>query len=343
MNYKQSSQILNLIKQSENILINIHKNPDLDSFSSALSMAKFVKSLGKRVTVVTSQPVGWLPAFYQPAGKITVIDYSRFDPSTEFTPSVAEELRTSFSKYDLFIIVDSSSYDRVTGKKDIFLPKMPKIVIDHHQSNQFNEKINLIDTSVAATAEIIYRLFNDWKYPIDKQIATMLLAGIAGDTVFFKYLHQPKITLAVVLDLLKKGADQQKIVAEAYDSLDFFFVKMIGKFLERMVIAKTKSGKQFVWAAISYAEFIAFGKLRGSREAAADMFFRSIKDVDFGVAMLEAEKGKLEISFRSKITDVSILARSFGGGGHINAAGATVNGEFKKTVKKVINQIVTTT
>ena len=96
----------------------------------------------------------------------------------------------------------------------------------------------------------------------------------------------------------------------------------------------------FVWSAIPYEIFEKYGKPEGVREMAADMFFRGISRSEFGVAMLENEKGVIDISFRSKKDkDVSKLAYSLGGSGHKNAAGATLFGNFNEIVKKVLKPL----
>lgn len=326
--YPQSSQILKLIQRSKNILINIHKNPDLDSFAAAFSMNRLIESFGKSVVIISPQPVKKFTDFFIDFDKIKVIDFSQFN----------------FSRLDLLLILDSSSFDRVTGDKQIALPKISYFVIDHHEGNRFEKENKLVDTSASAAAEIIYKLFLDWRVKIDRQTATMLLAGILGDTVCLKYPKNPQKAMAVLAELLGKGADYQQIIDQVYDQMELPFVKLIGKFLEGMAVEKTKSGRRFVWSAVSYEQYRQFGKMKGAREAAADMFFRSIRGVDFGMAIVEAAPGKLEISFRSKPgVDVSLIGRSFGGGGHRQAAGATIEGNFYTVVKKVVNMIKCTT
>ena len=91
----------------------------------------------------------------------------------------------NFINFDLFIILDSGSFDIVTGSKEVFLPKMPTVVIDHHRSNYFPDvKIKLFAEKASATSEIVYKLLSDWNVKIDKDMATALFSGIAGDTVF---------------------------------------------------------------------------------------------------------------------------------------------------------------
>jgi phosphoesterase RecJ-like protein len=96
-----------------------------------------------------------------------------------------------------------------------------------------------------------------------------------------------------------------------------------------------KKGNGFVYSILDNETFIKFGKHRAAREMAANLFARSIKGFDFGFMAVEYEKEKFAISFRSKKTDVSIIAKKFGGGGHKNAAGASFFGKQSELLKKM--------
>ena len=108
----------------------------------------------------------------------------------------------------------------------------------------------------------------------------------------------------------------------------------MGKFLDKL--EKGKDGR-FVWSAVSFEEYDKLGKPVGGQSAAADMFFNTVTGTDFGIALLETKKGETNCSFRSKPNvDVSVLARALGGGGHKNASGATIFGNFNDIVQKVL-------
>lgn len=318
MNYSQSQQILRKIKSSKNILINVHKSPDLDTVGAATAMYEvLVDQFGKKVAIVCPDKIGSNFMFLKNADKINQqVDFSKF----------------KWSEYDLFLILDTGSVDRVTGKKEISLPNIPRIVVDHHKTNKIKGDIQLLDEDASATCEVLYRVFEDWKVNITSNIATSLFSGIAGDTVFFKYGEDNKKIFNICSKLISFGADKKKIVTNMFDSLDFNFAKLVGIFISEMKIEKNR----FVWAALPYLVYESHGKPRGAREEAADTFFRSIKDIEFGVAMLEQRPGELSVSFRSKEKDISVIAEKLGGGGHKNAAGATLHGKFEDCVKKVI-------
>ena len=336
-NYSLSKSILTEIKKANKILINAHRNPDLDSVGSAIALGQALKKMGKVITYVCPHQIPASFSFINDSEKIKTVDF-KARPSKPVSNWRSGDFRNfkNFIDYDLFLILDSGSYDIVTGSKDIKLPEIKKIIIDHHMTDTWDKYVyRLWDTGASATAEIVYRMLADWDIKIDENIATSLLSGIAGDTVFFKYPKNPSVTFSIVNELLKNGAKYDLLVEKFNDSLSFGFVKLLGEFLNNM-----KSEKRFVWSAIPYATFEKYGKPKGVREAAADSYFRSIKDIDFGVALLEFEPGVINMSFRSKKNfDVSALALKFGGGGHKNAAGATVKGEFNKTITNVIDKL----
>jgi len=322
MNYLQSPKILEEIKKSKNILINVHRNPDLDSIGSATAMYQaLIKIFGKKVTLVCPHEIPENFKFLRGADSIKTINFMNF---------------IDFRLYDLFIILDSGSYDIVTGSKEIKLPDIKKIIIDHHKTNNFENYVyKLLDVKASSTAEINYKLLLDWGIEIDSEIATSLFSGISSDTVFFKYSENAKNTFHIGAELLSKGADRDKIVDQAFDSFDFDLVKMIGEFLTRM-----EKGNGYVYSIVDNKTFIKYGKNRGAREIVANLFARSVKGFDFGVMGVEYEPKKFSLSFRSKKeTDVSIIAKKFDGGGHKNAAGATFIGTKKQLLQKIFSFI----
>ncbi|MEK7597352.1 MAG: bifunctional oligoribonuclease/PAP phosphatase NrnA [Patescibacteria group bacterium] len=321
MHYQQSSKILEIIKNFNNILINVHRNPDLDSVGSATALYQALIKMGKKVTLVCPHKIPENFKFLKGADKVVTFDFTNFINLTNLINS-----------FDLFLILDSGSYDIVTGSKEIKLPDIKKIIIDHHLTNNWTDYVyRLLDTKASATAEIVYGMLKDWRVDIDGDISTSLLSGIAGDTVFFKYPKDPAVTFSNVSELMKLGADYNLLIEKFNDSLSFGFVKLLGEFLKNM-----KQGAGFVWSAVDYITFEKYGKPRGVRETVADSFFRSIKNIKFGVALIEEEKGKFAVSFRSKKnTDVSVIAKKLGGGGHKNAAGATIYGRIDQVIEKI--------
>ena len=155
MNYKESRQILEEIKKAKNILINCHRGPDPDAIGCALSMYKILAALGKGVKIICPSEVLDQNLSYLP-------DYGRIERAVDFG-------KFEFLNFDLFIILDSSSWEMVSKDMSISIPDMPIILIDHHHTNERFGKINLVDKKSTSVGEILYKLFIDWGVEIDTE------------------------------------------------------------------------------------------------------------------------------------------------------------------------------
>ncbi|HJY98690.1 MAG TPA: DHH family phosphoesterase [Patescibacteria group bacterium] len=307
MNYKESAEILAQINKSQRILTNCHRGPDSDSVGSALALSRVLEGMGKDVTVICPSEIPEDLAFLG-TDKIQRVDFSKFD----------------FSGHDIFIVLDSSSYSMVAGVGEVEPPKMPVLVIDHHVSNEGFGTINLIDSQMTSTGELLFQIFSDWKVKIDKETAQCLLTGIIGDTGSFQYQNVGAETLKTAAKLIKLGANKDEIIRNVYRNIDFGEIKLWGKFIENMEMDEEFG---FVWAAIPFSLYKEFGEPYSAKEDVANLFFPIVKGTEFGMAMVEVEERVLSISFRSKSDfDVSRIASAIGGGGHKAAAGARIEG-----------------
>lgn len=321
MNYEKSVEILEEIKKANKILVNCHRSPDPDSIGSALALRRVLISMGKQVEVICPSDELFANVSYLEGYKEIQkgVDFSTFD----------------FSKYEIFITLDSSSWDMVSGKKD-FLPKgIIIITIDHHLTNKMDGDFNLVDNKVTSVGELLFLVFNDWKSEIDKEIADCLMAGIVGDTGAFRYPGSNERTFKVVGKLMGLGADKDRAIQEIYRNEPFELIKFYGEVLTRM---KIDESRKFVWSAIPFGVYRKLGKPATAKESSASLFAQVVKGTEFGFVALEEKKGKLAVSFRSRTGfDTSQIALELGGGGHIYASGATVEGlSFDRAVDKVL-------
>ncbi|HTK03766.1 MAG TPA: bifunctional oligoribonuclease/PAP phosphatase NrnA [Alphaproteobacteria bacterium] len=321
MNYKESKLILEEIKKAKRIILNCHKSPDPDSIGSALATRQVLLGLGKEVEVVCPseelpQNLNYLNGF---SNIKTGVDFGKLD----------------YSKFDLFLTLDSSSWDQVTGLKDNVTKKIKIITIDHHLTSTKYGYINLLDSKITSTGELLFSIFEDWKVKISKNIADCLMCGIVGDTGAFRYPGAGERTFEVASKLMKLGADKDKAVHILYRSEPYELIKFYGETLTRVQIDKKH---KFVWSAIPYEIYDKLGKPAVAKEAAASLFAQVVEGTDFGFIAVEKEKGELSISFRSRTGfNTSEIAVYLGGGGHIYASGARINGlPFDDAVEKVL-------
>jgi len=320
MNYPESQLILDEIKKAKRILINCHRSPDPDSIGSALAMRKVLLNIGKQVDVICPseelyENVNYLEGFDEIKKQI---DFRKF----------------KFLNYDLFLTLDSSSWDMVTGLKNFVPQKIKTITIDHHATNTKYGDINLLDKNVTSVGELLFLIFEDWEIKIDKDIANCLMTGIIGDTGAFRYPGSDEKTFRVTMELMKMGADKDKTIHALYRSEPYELIQFYGEVLSRVKIDKDN---KFVWSAIPHEIYKKLGKPSMAKESAASLFAQVVGGTDFGFVAVEQEKDKLAVSFRSRTgLDTSQIAVELGGGGHIYASGARVDGEFNQAVEKVL-------
>lgn len=325
MNYPESQEILEEIKKANNILLNCHVNPDPDSIGSSLALKNVLESMGKKIEVVCPsenlfENVDYLKG-YKEIKKAS--DLSKFD----------------FSKFDLFITLDSSDWRRVTGDIDVNLPKDIKIIdIDHHHTNQGYGAIDLIGKTANSVAEMLFSIFKDWEIKIDKDTADCLMAGIVGDTGAFRFPNVKKEVFLATAELMDLGANKDYTIERIYRNEPFNLMKFYGEVLSNLKF--DKEGK-FVYSTVSFETYSKFKKPHMAKESAASLFSQVVEDSDFGFVAVEQEKGKLSVSFRSRTGfDISRIAIELGGGGHIYAAGAKITGlEFDDAVKKLLDTV----
>jgi phosphoesterase RecJ-like protein len=318
MNYKESAEILAEINKSNKILANCHRGPDSDSVGSALALSRVLEDMGKDVTLVCPSEVPEDLAFLG-TEKIKQVDFSKFD----------------FTGYDIFMVLDSSTLSMVTGTKDVTKPNVPIIVVDHHVSNEGFGSINLIDSNMTSTGELLYKIFSDWQVKVDGKTAQCLLTGIIGDTGSFQYQNVGADTLKSAAELIRLGADKDEIIRNIYRNIDFRELQLWGKFIENMEFDEEFG---FVWAAIPLELYKEYGEPYSVKEDVANLFFPIVKGANFGMVMVEMEEKLLSISLRSKSDfDVSEIAKAIGGGGHKAAAGARIEGlPFDNAVTKAL-------
>lgn len=319
MNYPESKQILGEVKKASKILLNCHRGPDSDSVGSALGLYEVLKGMGKNVSIICPDEVPEDLRFLENSGLVKKTDFENFD----------------FKSFDLFIILDSSTFGMASGYKELELPKIRTVILDHHHTNSGYGTFNLVDSSVTSTSELLYLVLSDWGVPLSKNVSEALLVGILGDTGIFQHDGVGSKTLRIASDLIDNGANKDKIVLNMYKSTNLSTIKFWGKIIESMQIDEQN---RFVWSEISNQDFLKFGGDKNAKEDAANMFFPIVKNTDFGVIMIETELGKLSISLRSRNDfDVSAIAEEIGGGGHKAAAGAKVEGlVFNEAVEKVL-------
>lgn len=300
--------ILAEIKKASSILLHCHPSPDPDSVGSALAMKFALEQLGKKATVIKGDsdiPQAFM--HFPGAGEIVMKNYFEIDST----------------KYDLIIVLDSSNTGVTRLAPFEFPPNMKVINIDHHRTNPGCGIVNLVVSGVSSCAEVLFELFTELDIEISPSIAANIFIGMYTDSGGFKYPGTTPRSFEVASILARSAPDYPELIAKMENSNLPQMLRFQGLALNSI---ETFLGDRVAIAAVSFEALEAKG-LPSSQLGLHNVstLMRTVIGWEVSAAMIEPEKGKIKISFRSRDADrydVSLLAAAFGGGGHKAASGA---------------------
>lgn len=305
--------IIEEIEKAKDIVILTHENPDGDAIGSSLAMYNALKQIGKEVDVVIPE----------------------YPKTFEFLPGSNKILKEGKNNnYDLAIALDCGDIKRLDGFSKYFEDANTKISIDHHSSNTMFADYNFVNPTSPACCQILVIVIEALGVIIDKEIGTCLLTGIITDTGGFKYKGVTAETFEFVAELLNRGvnvSDVYKKVLQTVSKTRFSLMQIAINRLEFLEDGKltftyiTKEDEQKVGAGNNdYDGIVEMG--------------RDIEGVEVSVFLREIDNG-YKISLRSNdYVNVSDICLMFGGGGHVRAAGGSINLPFEQAKTKIIEE-----
>ena len=305
------NQIKKLIDESNSILLLTHESPDGDAIGSVLGFYHYLVSINKTVDMV-------------------ILDIPKvFD----FLPSINRVVDNTNKTYDLGIVLDCASKERIGQKEDLFSRCKNTICIDHHISNTNYCDVNLVEGNISSCCQVVYYLFKEWIVTVSKEIGESLISGVLTDTNGFGNNNVDKNTYNLAADILdlgvnihniynkvlcKKTMSQYELMRIAMDRLEFLY------------------NSKIAFTYILKDDFDKVGAVTGEHEGIVDIG-RNVEGVE--VSIFLREDNGFTVSLRSTGTvDVSKIASSIGGGGHFMASGAKLYGTLEETKETIINE-----
>jgi len=246
-----------------------------------------------------------------------------------------KQAKRAIDTSDIIFLLDFNALHRVGDdmEKTLELYENEFAMIDHHQQPDSIATYLYSDTSICSTAQMVYHFLEmlaDTE-SITKNIATCLYTGIMTDTGSFRFRSTTSETHRVVAKLIEKGAENDKIHSNVYDSNSYNRLLLLGQALTNL---KILSEYKTAFITLSEKEKKKFEYEKGDTEGVVN-YALSLNDIVFAAIFIEDEEQKIiKISFRSKGSfSVNKFARNyFNGGGHVNAAGGKSDLSLKKTV-----------
>ena len=313
------------LSENENTLIICHARPDGDAIGSAFALKAILQMTGSKAYCICADEVP---------------KRLKFLTSTIQSSSLIDTLPEDFLP-ERIITVDTASVEQM-GKLGPALADMVNIMIDHHKSGQIYAD-NYIDTSAAATGEIIFRiataLITDKGKQLPLDVCRCLYAAISSDTGCFKYSNVTPLTHMAAASLVRSGIDAAEINRLLFDAKSQARLKAERIGLENL---KTCCDGRVAIIALDYDEISDAGIDTEELDAFIDVA-RCVDGVEVAFAVKQHEKdGRFRVSMRSNGNiDVSEICALFGGGGHAKAAGCGIDENDKlAVVEKILRAVL---
>lgn len=312
----------NCLDQIKTIAISGHIHPDGDCVGSCLGLCTYI---------LDHYPDMQVDVYLDPIPK-------------EFTflkhvDRVRQE-NTENVIYDLCIALDSSDLDRLNRAVDIFSQAKHTICIDHHITNQGFGDICIVCPKSSSASELIYNLLKETELfgnaSISFDCAQALYLGIVHDTGVFRHSNTTLAAMTAAGELVEYGLDTEKIIKESYFAKTYVQNQLLGKALLESILMLDG---RMIFSVLYQKDFHFFGGDHNDTNGIVDQL-RVTEGINVALFLYENEKGDFKVSMRSdEMVDVSVIAKEFGGGGHVRAAGCTVAGAMRDIVMNIAERV----
>lgn len=313
-----------LVETYDRFAVTTHVRPDGDALGSEVGMVGLLRQKGKDVRAINTSKTPPRYDYLDPAGTL----FEHF--GTAVTPA-------DLADRQVLVILDLSSWGQLGEMADwVRAFPGPRVVIDHHVSQDDLGATYLKDTTAEATGTLVTRAALALGVQITPEMATGLFTAIAMDTGWFRHPNTTPQTLRTAAELMEAGAKVDDIYRLLSERNTLGRLKMTGEALSAL---ETDLDGRVAYAAVTREDFDRTGAIPPDTEDLVD-YTVSLRGVDVGLLFIEQPRGGIKLSVRSRNgLDCSKLAAQFGGGGHKAAAGATLPDPLAESLPKVLQAV----
>ena len=321
MDFKKLADLIT-DKKNKSFLLTSHVNPDADAIGSEIAFYFLLKELGKKIKIINHSEIPYNLEFLDADSVIETYD--------------EEKHKNIFNEVDVLVALDFNRSDRMVRMTRSFNDSNKlKICIDHHQEPEKFADHFFVDTDYSATGEIIYDfIIKTGIVKLNYEIAFPVYAAIMTDTGSFRFERtSPKIH-NIAAHLLEIGVNPGDVYDKIYDQSKFSKIRLLGKALDSMKLQGKE--EKIAYMILTQDDFKNTQAVESDTDGFVN-FTLSIENVVLGLLFLELKQG-FKVSFRSKgEIAANKLAAEYGGGGHVNAAGARMfNGNLKESIPQIL-------
>ncbi len=309
------SQVVELIENKDRFAITTHSRPDGDGVGSSLGLYWLLRSLGKSAEVIVCDTIP--VAYHGLPGASDIRRVTKID-----------------REYDAVFVIECSDVERpgIEGLRDEFT-----VNIDHHSTSAHFGSVNWIDSTASAVGEMMYNLCKAIGGRVTKEIAECLYLALVTDTGSFHFPNTTDRTLKVASELVKAGVKPAEISEAVYNSYPWSRIELMRKVLN--TVKRDESGR-VAWMRQTLDMKRSSGAVDGDNNGFVNIPLAAA-DVIAVAYMREVGPETYRVSLRSKgNTNVAKVAEIFGGGGHKNAAGCSVTGDWDKREEEIVRAML---
>jgi bifunctional oligoribonuclease and PAP phosphatase NrnA len=322
--------LLDALSRCRRVLITTHVRPDGDALGTAAAMSLGLRSkkIDSEVLLLSKLPPKY--AFVLTENNI---------PFHDVEPGWPESL--SLDSYDALLVVDTGTWSQLPGLRERLNGfKKPRLVLDHHLTQEDWADIKLVQTSAAAAGEIAAEVLARWNVPLDKPLATAIFLAIASDTGWFQFSNTRPATLRLAADLMEVGVDTDSMYQHLYQNEQAERLALQTRAQDTLELL---AGGRLAVMCVKKADFDLTGAKLADTENLINIPLQ-IRTVEVSILMTEPPDGSaVRVSLRSKgAVDVARFAEKFGGGGHARASGLKIPGSLVEVHEKVTSEMIKT-
>lgn len=309
-------KLASMLENVKSVAIAGHIKPDGDCVGSSLAVYNYIREYYPQIEVdLLLDPIPNIFKFLQRADDI-IHD------------------STSERKYDLFIVLDCGDMRRLGEREKYFKSAGKTLCVDHHISNAGFADETYIFPQASSTSELVFELLE--KEKITKEIAECIYVGMVHDTGVFQYSNTSAKTMNIAGQLMEMGIDFSKIVDDTFYKKTYAQNRILG---QALVDSKLYLDGKCIVTVVTKEEMETFQVEPKHLEGVVQQL-RVTKGVEAAVFLYENAPNTFKLSMRSNaLIDVASITMNFGGGGHVRAAGATMEGNIDSIVEQVIAEV----
>lgn len=309
-------QIAEHLRTTDNFLVTSHVSPDGDALGSMLAVGEVLDAMGKQVQLFNESGLPERFRWLSPRQEI-LRDLPDTEPET-------------------VIVLDCGSPQRPGTLLAPWLSSKTVVNIDHHLDNPMFGSINWVDQRVSSTGEMVGMLARELNVPLAGLLGEYVYLSLISDTGDFCFSNTRPETLEMAAEILRLGLLPGPFHEQRQSTGTINQLRMRGTVTQQATLHS-----QGRISLISFTREL-FRQTGTGPEDTEGLVNRVLylRGVQAAIATREEDNGSIKFSLRSKgDVNVQAVAVRFGGGGHRNAAGGTLDMSVDEAGRTLVDAV----